>query len=112
MPTGTDLVQLAGRTTYVGSAEHKSYPSPAGPARLRSDASKCDAKIHGDLNRLTDWLREGIRDGQVGAPWHGGFPQYVWVQKNGVFYEGRLVNRVQGTYKGYPLKPDERPVVP
>ena len=55
------------------------------------------------------WLREGILAGAVGAPWEGDFPRYVWCEKDGVWYEGRLVNREQGTYKGYELKPSELP---
>ena len=101
---------MARRATYVGSAEHKTYPSPAGQPRPRADASKCDPKLHGNFAELTQWLREGIRAGTVGAPWEGDFPRHVWCEKDGVWYEGRLVNREQGTYKGYELKPSELPL--
>lgn len=36
-----------------------------------------------------------------------GFPKYVWAFRRGTWFEGRLVNEVQGTYKGYPLVADE-----
>lgn len=101
---------LASRVRYVGSAEHKTYPSPAGKApRLRADATKCDPKLHGDFEALTEWLREGVTKGQVAAPWEGDFPRYVWVSRDGSWYEARLVNREQGTYKGWEIPEDELP---
>jgi hypothetical protein len=58
---------------------------------------------------LTQWLREGILHEQVGAPWEGDFPRYVWVNNEKGCFEARLTNREAGYYKGYPLKPDEVP---
>lgn len=55
------------------------------------------------------WLRESVRKGQFGAQWEGSFPRYVWVLHDSTWYEGRLVNRGLGEYKGYPLKEDELP---
>jgi hypothetical protein len=39
----------------------------------------------------------------------GGFPRYVWFKQGNAVYEGRLVNRGLGEYKGYPLEPGEEP---
>jgi len=47
--------------------------------------------------------------GQVDATWEGGFPKYVWVVRGGICFEGRLVNSVQGHYKGYPLDETQWP---
>jgi hypothetical protein len=109
-PGGTDLAGIASRARYVGSPEHKSYPSFAGPPRLRiADATKCDPKFV-DPTPLTERLRESIRAGRFGAPWQGDFPKYVWsVEEDGVCYEGRLVNRENGEYKGYALTVEQRP---
>ncbi len=96
------------RVNYVGSSEHKSYPSFAGPPKLRSDASKCDPAL-GDQSQLTAWLRAAVASGDFGAPWEGGFPKYVWYRDGQQWYEARLTNREQGEYKGYPLKQDELP---
>ncbi|MGH9130544.1 MAG: hypothetical protein ACRDWV_02480 [Acidimicrobiales bacterium] len=71
-----NLVALANEARYVGSAEHKDYPSPAGLPRLRVDATKCDPRLHGDFEMLTGWLQAAIRVGNVGAPWEGDFPRY------------------------------------
>ena len=38
-----------------------------------------------------------------------GFPRYVWYKDGGTIFEGRLVNRGIGSYKGYPLGDDEWP---
>jgi hypothetical protein len=103
-----DLEALAARARYVGSSEHKSFPSFAGNPKLRADASKCDPSLT-DPDEITEWLREGIEDGLIGAPWEGEFPRYVWRVVDGVCYAGRLVNRDAGTYKGYPLDADEGP---
>lgn len=104
-----NLAVLASRAVYVGSAEHKTYPSPAGPPKPRADATKCDPKLHGNFSVLTGWLRSGIEAGQTGAPWEGDFPRYVWYEHNGTTYEARLVNQEQGLYKGYEILERERP---
>lgn len=101
-PSGVDLAELAGRVRYVGSSEHKTSPSFAGPPHPRADASKCDPKLT-DAEVLTTWLRAAVAAGRIGAPWEGDFPRYAWGTIDGVHYEGRLVNRDQGSYKGYPL---------
>ena len=38
-----------------------------------------------------------------------GFPRYVWYKDGATVYEGRLVNREMGQYKGYPLEKSEWP---
>ena len=58
---------------------------------------------------MTVWLRTAIRAGWVSQHWEGGFPRYVWYRDSGTWYEGRLVNRLLGHYKGYPLHPREYP---
>jgi hypothetical protein len=105
---GLPLAAAAARASYVGSPEHKSFPSFAGPPRLRSDASKCDPSF-GDPALLTSWLRVAIESGQVSDLWEGEFPRYVWCRQDGQVYEGRLVNQELGHYKGYPLDPTEYP---
>ena len=107
VPTGVNVEQVAACVTYVGSSEHKSFPSFAGPPAYRgADASKCDPSIN-DASVVTEWLRKAIRAGNTSQTWGGGFPRYVWGRVDGVPYEARLVNEVQGTYKGYPLEADE-----
>ena len=107
-PSDCDLGKLAREAIYVGSPEHKSYPSFAGPPKLRADASKCDPALT-NPDEITAWLRKALRAGHVGAPWEGSFPRYAWYEAAGTVYEARLVNRQLGTYKGYPLLPSERP---
>lgn len=108
VPANTDLERLAVRVVYEGSPEHKDVPSFAGPPRLRADASCCPRYIR-DREIVTEWLRSAIRRGATGGPWEGGFPRYVWYENDGTVFEGRLVNRGQGAYKGYPLYEDEWP---
>jgi hypothetical protein len=59
--------------------------------------------------KLTRWLRKAIRLGAVGAPIEGSFPRYVWYKDGDQVYEGRLVNRTSGEYKGYQLRREEWP---
>jgi hypothetical protein len=66
-PAGVNLSALAATARYVGSSEHKTFPSFTGPARPRADASKCDPKL-ADPEELTGWLRKAIAIGSVGAP--------------------------------------------
>lgn len=107
-PAGVILPDLAGTVRYVGSAEHKSAPSFAGQPKLRADASKCDPSLQ-NANEITQWLRSALRAGNVGGPWEGGFPRYVWCRHGDMVFEGRLVNRGLGSYKGYPLVEEEWP---
>jgi hypothetical protein len=107
-PAGVELAEIAARASYVGSSEHKSYPSFAGPPKLRADATKCDPAFK-SAQELTQWLREGISAGQVGPPWQGDFPRYVWYRRGDIWYEAYLVNQGLGQYKGYQLERHEWP---
>ena len=98
---------MASKARYVGSAEHKTYPSPAGPPALRSDATPCDPQIA--FEEIQGVLKEAIRRGCVSAGFEQGFPKYAlgWLQ--GQLYEARHINGPAGTYKGYPLQAVEYP---
>lgn len=106
-PPGTDLANLAERVSYVGSPEHKAFPSFAGPPKHRGDATKCDPDL--EVAQITAWLRAGLLAGHVGAPWEGDFPRYVWLRTEARVYEARLVNQGLGQYKGWALADDEVP---
>lgn len=108
-PPDTDLEILASRVRYVGSPEHKDAPSFAGWPRPRADATLCDPTLAQHQAQLTEWLREAIRQGHLGAPWEGDFPRYAWYRHHETVYEARLVNRGNGEYKGYPLTRAEWP---
>jgi hypothetical protein len=108
-PADVNLNQVAKLAKYVGSAEHKDSPSFAGDPRPRADAGICDSALSDQQARVTKWLRQAIRAGSVGGYWEGGFPRYVWFHEGSIVYEGRLVNREGGWYKGYPLERDEWP---
>ena len=105
---GVDLDKLAERVRYEGSAEHKDYHSFAGSPRLRSDATPCPPEVK-DPKMVCAWLRSAIRRGATGELWEGDFPRYIWYKRGNVVYEGRLVNRGLGSYKGYELEQDEWP---
>ena len=107
-PAGVLLADLAQRASYVGSPEHKNSLSPAGPPRLRADATPCPRDLN-DTATVTGWLREAIQAGQIGAPWEGDFPRYAWARNDRGCFEARLTNRVSGQYKGYPLESYEVP---
>ena len=108
VPSDVDLEGVAGRVKYVGSPEHKDTPSFAGQPRLRADASRCPRWIS-DPDVVSGWLRDAIRRGATGGFWEGGYPRYVWYKERRTCFEGRLVNRGDGSYKGYQLGDDEWP---
>lgn len=107
-PPDINLDEVASRVSYVGSPEHKDFPSFAGQPRPRGDASLCPREIR-DAAVVTEWLRSAIRRGSTGAPWERGFPRYAWHKEAGTVFEARLVNSGDGSYKGYPLNEDEWP---
>lgn len=84
-------------------------PSFAGQPRPRADASICPRDLTRDQAKVQAWLREAIRRGAVSELREGDYPRYVWFEDDGVVYEGRLVNKGKGEYKGYPLEPGEGP---
>ena len=108
VPPGTDLEQLARQVSDVGSPERKDFPSFAGRPRMRADASRCPPEIT-DLELVNQWLRDAVRQGAVGDDWEGTFPRKIWYKDGDIVYEGRLVNRGNGEYKGYPISRDEWP---
>lgn len=109
VPPNTDLDSVSESVRYVGSPEHKDVPSSfAGPPRLRADASCCPRDLV-DVRIVVGWLRTAVKRGATGAPWEGAFPRYVWYKHQDTVFEGRLVNRGNGSYKGYPLGDDEWP---
>jgi len=55
------------------------------------------------------WLKRAVTNGHYGEMWEGGYPRYLWYRDGELVYEARLVNRVSGEYKGYPLERDEIP---
>lgn len=108
-PAGVDLAAVAQNATYIGSAYHKDLPSFAGPAaRPRPDASICPRHLATNRDTLLAWLREAIASGHVGGLWENGFPRYVWRREGDTVYEARLIDNHAGSYKGYPLAPDEQ----
>lgn len=105
--TDDDLYGIATRAKYVGSPEHKSYRSPAGEPKLRSDATPCDKRIKFvDINTV---LLDSIRSGCISNAMEQGFPKYVWGWIGDDLYESRHLNGNPGTYKGYRLEPPEYP---
>lgn len=104
-----ELNELATRVSYVGSPEHKTYPSFAGAPRLRSDATPCPKKYK-DAVVIGEWLRDAMRQGNVSAYRdQGTFPRYVWGRYDARWFEARLVNAQIGAYKGYPVLEESIP---
>lgn len=104
---GADVLAL--RVHYVGSPDHKEAASFAGQPRPRADASLCDPELGTRRSTVTRWLRIAFRKGAVSEFREGDFPRYVWYKRGEQVFEGRLTNREQGHYKGYPLERDEWP---
>lgn len=109
VPLDVDLAKIADRARYIGSPEHKDTPSLSGAPRPRANASICDRRLAKDFDIVGTWLKSAILDGLVSGPWEGEFPRYVWYKDGVTVYEGRLVNRDSGEYKGYPLERSEWP---
>lgn len=102
--------QLAERTRYVGSAEHKERPidpSFTVAPGLRSDASQCPPQVSRDEAQAI--LAEGIERLCVSSAFESGFPRYVWGRLDGAPFIARLINREQGHYKGWPIEEFELP---
>lgn len=109
---GVNLAGLAAGATYIGSAEHKNYPTAAGhPGKLRKDATECPPELTGQQDLLDGWIRSAIAAGNVTAPWPDDqYPQYAWHRaEDGVVWMGRVVNADKGEYKGWSVPDAEAP---
>lgn len=104
------LEEVARKSRYVGSPEHKSHPSEGRPPALRSDVTfPCEPHMTQDMAGSTAALRRGIEHRCTSAVFEGGYPRYVWTWIEGHLYEARHINGPRGTYKGYRLEPVEHP---
>lgn len=101
---------VAAKVRYVGSAEHKDHPSPAGAPALRKDASPCDPRYK-TFDEPDRALKQAV-EGRQTSEFQGQFPKYVWGFLDGQLYEARLVNHERGEYKAYPLAEGEAPEDP
>jgi hypothetical protein len=105
-PPGVDLAVVAESCCYVGSPYHKDRPGFAGmPHGRRPDASICPGHLASRRRLVQGWLREAIRNGQVGT-WNGGYPKYVWFRDGETVYEARQGSPGSAKYHGYPLQPE------
>ena len=107
--SGLDFENIAKRARYTGSPEHKDHKSFVGQPKRRSDASVCDVSLATKKREITKWLKNAIKNKQIGEFFEGDFPRYVWHKEEDVVYEARLINRTTGEYKGYPLLSSEAP---
>jgi hypothetical protein len=108
-PTGhLSPKEVAEKVTYVGSSEHKDYPSSAGAPAFRSDAARCDSR-YTEFEPITKVLREAIRRACIGNQFEGEFPRHVWGWYDDRLYEARLINRQNGWYKAWPIEEAEHP---
>lgn len=108
-PSEAELVRCAVSAVYVGSPEHKSFPSFAGPPKLRSDASRCPTHLK-DGEQITTWLRAVILKGNVSDIPNGvGYPGTCGPTET--THGSRRVSSTprRGTYTGYPLSIAEAP---
>lgn len=110
--TEVELHELAGRITYVGSANHKLKPGNYGfvpPTSPRASKSPCDDIRSVLLEEASALLLEGITAGMVSAFSGEGVPKYVWaVDANGEVYEAKTKPDQETAYHGYRLGEDER----
>jgi hypothetical protein len=107
LPQAEALVELV---RYVGSQEHKDYPSYAGESGLRSDAARCDPEITREQAEAI--LKRAIELQCVSPQQEGKYPRYVWGWLDGHLYQARLINREQGWYKAWPIEAIEAPLDP
>lgn len=98
----TALKSISLHARYESSSEHK-LPG------ARSDASICPKSLSHQQSFLTSELQRAISMGHVDPVCENSFPRKVWCRINNEIFEGRLTNREQGVYKGYPITSDELP---
>jgi len=110
---GVKYAALASRAKFKGSPVHKSVHTWLGNPQLipRSNRSICPEhwRSKDDRKMLEEHLQTALAAGQVSAYHEGEFPKQVWCIIDGQAFEGFLINRELGEYKGYPLDAEEWP---
>lgn len=105
------MAAMASTARYTPSKDHKDHWTPElGPGRWRGEsATPCPLDVSRD--QAEEWLRRALANGQAGQEWpqDGAYPQYVWIRVEETVFEGRLSEREQGWYHGYPLDRTEWP---
>jgi hypothetical protein len=110
-PDKSFLNKIAERVSYIGSVEHKDTANPLLHQPLphpRPDASICPRNIR-SIVVVNKWLKDAIAKGAISAFFEGEFPRYVWFKNGNQAFMGRLINKIQGEYKGFPIEPFECP---
>ena len=99
---------LAGRLTYVGSANHKRQPGDYGfhpPTNPRPSKSLCDARRCVLLGEAQALMQKGILKGMISTWFVGDVPKYVWsVDEFGEAFEAKIG---RDGYHGYRLESDD-----
>lgn len=99
---------------YIGSPYHKRYKSKWGAPQLQSDKTECPPEVDPEVAAavLAEEIQARIVAGCHSVLRDGDWPRYVWGVASfpaeadsvvEVAWEARLVNREQGSYKGYPV---------
>jgi hypothetical protein len=106
------LNALAGRVTYVGSANHKLSPGDYGfvpPTNPRPSKSACDDIRSILLEEASALFYEGIKRGMVSNFTSSSVPKYVWaVDSKNQVYEAKTNARHETSYHGYRLGENEK----
>jgi hypothetical protein len=107
---------------YVGSAEHKAkswwggrpeaYVGDDGTAKRlnKLKTTICDLVTEKERDTATEWVQEALKCGKF--KYNEGdkeFPSRIWYfdSVTGRHWMGFAVNQTLGTYKGWPVEPDE-----
>ena len=113
--------KLAARAKYVGSPEHKVKRwwggLPASRQRKGGEIGRpgkqtttiCPLVSDEDRKMATEWIQGAIRTGQYEfCQGDQDFPKKVWYRTDGQVWQGLVVNKAAGEYKGWPISEEER----
>lgn len=104
--------EMINKVKYECSAEHKDFfhISWGNPHPRPDIEDPCPRELSKNNEQILSWLKEALERG-THEDSRLGYPRYVWYYSKelDMVFEGRLTEKVQGIYKGYPLKKDEWP---
>jgi len=113
--------KLAARVKYVGSPEHKtkrwwgglpeSKQMKGGKVGRPGKQTTTICPLVGDQDRqmATEWIQCAIKEGKF--EFYQGdqdFPKKVWYEADGQIWQGLIVNKAAGEYKGWPIVKEDQ----
>jgi hypothetical protein len=98
-------MEVAQRTSYTPSGEHKNYPSDTGAWTMSAKSSRtlCKKYTIQGFSKFNKGVEKAIGSTCISSEFRGDFPARAWIWVDNVLHELRLSNEELGQYHAFPV---------